>query len=267
MEQTKGSIMDIATVIGLILGIVLVIGSIAMGGGGLGPFVNIPSLMITVGGSFAALLINFPIGKVLGMFSVVKNCFTVKLPSPATVITQFRDLATVARRDGLLALESQIEEINDPFMVRGLEMVISGTSKEDIQTLLETEVSYVEERHKTGKKILDALAAAAPAFGMIGTLIGLIQMLRTLDDPSQIGGGMATALLTTLYGAMVANMFCIPLAGKLENRSREEVLIRELTIVGLVSLVEGQAPRTVQERLVAFLSPNDRPEEETRAAA
>jgi chemotaxis protein MotA len=259
--------MDIATIIGLVLGISLVLGSIVIGGGGIGPFINYPSLMITVGGSVAALLINFPLNIVLSVFGVIKNCFTTKLLTPSEVIDQFKELAAVARRDGLLALESHAAEVSDGFLKRGLEMVIGGTSKEDIQSVLETEVNYVEERHRTGRKILDNLGAAAPAFGMVGTLIGLVQMLRTLDDPSQIGGGMATALLTTLYGALIANLFCIPLAGKLETRSKEEVMVRELMIAGLVSLVEGQTPRTIQERLMAFLSPGTRPVEQSQTAA
>ncbi len=259
--------MDIATIIGLLLGIMLVIGSILMGSGGLMPFINIPSMMITIGGSFSALLINFPLGSVLGVFGVVKKCFLQKLPSPQNVIDQFKDFSGVARRDGLLALEDRVAEIEDEFMSRGLALVIGGTPKEEIQTVLETEVSYIDERHKLGKKIIDALGAAAPAFGMIGTLIGLVQMLRTLDDPSQIGGGMATALLTTLYGAIIANLFCIPLAGKLDTRNKEEILIRELMTAGLLSLVEGQSPRTVEGRLIAFLSPKTRPEEEAQTAA
>ena len=137
-------------------------------------------------------------------------------------------------------------------------MVIGGSAKEDIQTVLETEVAYIEERHEVGKKVLDAMGAAAPAFGMIGTLIGLVQMLRTLDDPSKIGGGMATALLTTLYGAMTANMFCIPLAGKLEQRNKQEMLVRELMIMGILSLLEGQTPRVIEERLSSFVSPKER---------
>ena len=203
--------MDIATIIGLLMGILLVLGSILMGSGGLTPFINIPSMMITIGGSFAALLINFPLSSVLGVFGVIKKCFSQKLPSPQEVIDQFKDFSGVARRDGLLALEDRVAEIDDEFMSRGLALVIGGTPKEEIQKVLETEVSYIDERHKLGKKIIEALGAAAPAFGMIGTLIGLVQMLRTLDDPSQIGGGMATALLTTLYGAIIANLFCIPL--------------------------------------------------------
>ena len=259
--------MDIATIFGLALGIILVLGSILMGSGGLVPFINYPSMMITIGGSFAALLINFPLSSCLGVFGVVKNCFTQQLPSPAEVIDQFKDLSAIARRDGLLALEDRAEEITDEFMSRGLGLVIGGTAKEEIQTILETELSYIDERHKLGKKIIDALGSAAPAFGMIGTLIGLVQMLRTLDDPSQIGGGMATALLTTLYGAILANLFCIPLAGKLDTRNKEEILVRELITAGLVSLVEGQSPRVVEGRLVAYISPKIRPLEEAQAAA
>ena len=258
--------MDIATIIGLLLGTGLVIGSILIGGGGLGPFMNVPSLMIVVGGSLAALLINFPLKSVLGVFGVVKNCFTVKLPTSMETIEKFKDLATIARRDGLLALDNELTEIDDAFLTRGLEMVISGTSKEDVQNVLETEVSCVEQRHQTGKRIIDALGSAAPAFGMVGTLIGLVQMLRELDDPSRIGIGMATALLTTLYGALIANLFCIPLAGKLETRSKEEVMIRDLMIAGLVSLVDGQPPRNMEERLVAFISPKSRPQREGEAA-
>ena len=253
--------MDIATIIGIILGTVLVLGSIALGGPLL-PFINVPSLMITVGGSIAALLMNFPLASCLGVFGVVKNCFTVKLPSAGETVAQFREFATVVRKDGLLALESHTEEITDGFLKRGLEMVLSGTSREDVQTVLETELTYIEQRHQTGKKIIDATAAAAPAFGMIGTLIGLVQMLRSLDDPSQIGVGMATALLTTLYGAVIANMFCLPLAGKLETRSKEEVQFRELIIAGLISLIEGHPPRNVEERLLAFVSPKTRKERE-----
>lgn len=250
--------MDIATIVGLVLGMGLVIGSIAIGGGGMGPFLNVPSLMITVGGSVAAILINFPLSNVISVMSVVRKCFTVSLPSAADVIDQFKEFSTIARRDGLLALEGETEHIDDEFLKRGLEMVIGGSSAEDVETILTTEVTYIEQRHQRGKKLLDATAAAAPAFGMIGTLIGLVQMLRTLDDPSQIGVGMATALLTTLYGALIANLFCIPLAGKLEARSQEEVMVRELMISGLVALVQGHPPRVLEERLVAFLAPAGR---------
>ena len=167
-------------------------------------------------------------------------------------------MATTAKKDGLLALEQQLENITDDFMKRGIESLIGGSTPEQIREILEIELGCIESRHQTGKKIVDSIGAAAPAFGMIGTLIGLVQMLRNLDDPSQIGGGMATALLTTLYGALVANVACIPLAGKLETRNTEEMTLRELMITGICLLGEGAAPRAVEEQLSSFLSPKTR---------
>ncbi|MCA9136742.1 MAG: MotA/TolQ/ExbB proton channel family protein [Planctomycetales bacterium] len=250
--------MDIATILGLILGFGLILASIAMGGGGLGPFVDPPSIMIVFGGAAAASLINFPLKTNLGSFTVVLKCFLFKLPSPNETIAQFKKFAEVVRKDGLLALEDQASAIKDDFMKRGLESLISGVPAEDVARTLETELAYIEQRHAAGKKLIDSAGAAAPAFGMIGTLIGLVQMLRSLDDPSKIGGGMATALLTTLYGALIANVVCIPLAGKLEARNQEESAIRELIIRGITLLGEGESPRVVEEKLLGFLSPKVR---------
>lgn len=258
--------MDIATVGGLVVAIALVIGSILLGGP-LTPFIHAASAMIVIGGSSCAIFITFPMKNALGTLSVIKNCFLFKLPTPNEVIEQFSEFATTARRDGLLALEGAVETIEDPFLKRGLEQVVGGTSAEELADSLDREVEQVDNRHAAGKKIIDAVAAAAPAFGMIGTLIGLVQMLKNLSDPSQIGEGMATALLTTLYGAVVANMFCIPLAGKLESRATEETMIRELMITGLVSLVEGHAPRAVEERLQAYLAPKARIDSSAQQAA
>ena len=161
--------MDIATIVGLLLGIGLVLSAIMMGGGGIMPFINIPSLMITVGGSFAAVLINFPLGACLGVFGVIKKCFTTKLPAPADIIAQFKEFSTIARRDGLLVFESKVEEITDDFTARGLGLVIGGATKEEVEMNLEVEISYIDERHKLGKKIVDGLGAAAPACGLVGT--------------------------------------------------------------------------------------------------
>ena len=250
--------MDIATIIGLILGFGLILASIMMGGAGIMPFVDIPSMMIVFGGAIAAILINFPLGHCLGTFNVVLKCFLFKLPNPIDTIEKFKDLAAVAKKEGLLALEQKIEELSDDFMKRGFESLIAGSSPEQIRASLETELGYIDQRHVTGKKIVDACGAAAPAFGMIGTLIGLVMMLRNLSDPSQIGAGMATALLTTLYGALVANVVCIPLAGKLETRNAEETTLRELMIDGICSIGNGDSPKAVEEQLLAFLSPKTR---------
>jgi chemotaxis protein MotA len=249
---------DIATIVGLISGFSLILVSILVGGAGLMPFVDLASVLIVFGGSVAAVLINFPLSNCLGAFSVVMKCFLFKLPDPFTTIRQFKEMATVAKKDGLLALESQLEQVSDPFLKRGIEQLIGGSSPDQIRASLETEVSYIEQRHMVGKKIIDAFGAAAPAFGMIGTLIGLVLMLRNLDDPSQIGGGMATALLTTLYGALVANVVCIPLAGKLETRNGEETMIREMMIEGICCIGDGNSPSIIEEQLLAFISPRAR---------
>lgn len=250
--------MDIATIIGLILGFGLILASIAMGGGGLGPFIDVPSGMIVFGGAIAATLINFPLKTCLGTFGVVMKCFLFKLPEPSETIEQFKKFAEIARKDGLLALENSVAEIKDDFTRRGIEALVGGGSAVEVAEGLNTELGYIQARHVQGKKIIDSAGAAAPAFGMIGTLIGLVQMLRALDDPSKIGGGMATALLTTLYGALVANVVCIPMAGKLEARNGEETMIRELIIRGVVLLGEEATPRVIEEELLTYLAPKTR---------
>ncbi len=258
--------MDIATIIGLILGFGLILASIAMGGSGLEPFIDAPSMMIVFGGSIAASLINFPLKNVLGSFGVVMKCFLLKIPEPKTMIKEFKELAQLARKDGLLALEQKTGDIEDDFMKRGIESLIGGTPVDQLRDTLETELSCIDDRHAMGKKFVDAMGAAAPAFGMIGTLIGLVQMLQSLDDPSKIGGGMAVALLTTLYGAVVANVICIPLSGKLEARAKEETAVRELIITGIIAIGGGATPRAVEEQLATFIAPKSRAEVATEAA-
>ena len=249
--------MDLATIIGLIAGLAVVGGAIFAGGDFMS-FVDIPSMMIVFGGAIAAILINFPLSNCLGSFSVIMKCFLFKLPDPFRIIEQMKEMAGTAKKDGLLALENELENVQYEFLQRGLESLIGGASPEQIRNSLEMEASYIDQRHSIGKKIVDACGAAAPAFGMIGTLIGLVMMLRNLSDPSQIGAGMATALLTTLYGALVANVVCIPLAGKLETRNAEENLLLELTIEGICCIGEGNSPNVLEENLLAFLSPSAR---------
>jgi chemotaxis protein MotA len=256
--------MDFATIIGMILGFAFIIGAITMHGS-LKDFVDVPGAMVAFGGSTSALFVMFPMKKVFGVFGVVKKCFLTKLPDPKDELARLTQLATVARKDGLLALEKELANISDPFLIRGLEMVVDGTSKEKLEEVLNIELSCIQDRHSLGKKIFDQLGASLPAFGMVGTLIGLIQMLGELDDPSKIGAGMAVAMVTTFYGAFVANMIYLPMAGTLEARSKEETLLRELMIRGLVALVEGDPPRSMESKLKAFLAPKAR--ESARAEA
>lgn len=252
--------MDIATLIGIIAAALLVLGSI-LTGQGVSFFFNLPSVMIVFGGAFGATLVNFPLSEVLAVINVAKNAFLAKSVSSVETIETLVQVAEKARREGILAIERELDEIDDPFMKLGIQYAVDGTEPETIRAILESELSSMEERHKQGKKVLDALGTYAPAFGMIGTLIGLIQMLAALDDPSQIGAGMAVALVTTLYGALAANIVFIPMAGKLEFRSREEVRRKELVIEGILSIQSGDNPRIVREKLKTFLPPAQREQE------
>lgn len=257
--------MDIGTLLGFLLGFLFTVAAICMHGSLL-DFIDLPGAMITFGGAGAALFINFPLKKVLGSFNVVKHCFLDKLPEPQEEIRILSELATVARRDGLLALEKNLAEVEDPFLIRGLEMVIDGTQKEKLEELLTLEVENIQARHLTGKKIFEQLGYSLPAFGMVGCLVGLVQMMQKLDDPSKIGAGMAVAMVGTFYGVFTANLVFLPLAGKLDTRSKEEVMLRDLMIHGLVALVEGEAPRALESKLKTFLAPKMRQDDETSAA-
>ena len=235
-------------------GLVLVIGAIVIGGGA--GFLNLPSMLITFGGAFAATLMNFPLKKVIGTFGVVRKAFINRDKDQLALFHQLSEFAIRARRDGILGLESEVESLEDPFMKKGLQMGVDGNAAEVIEAVLEQDINSMVERHMTGHAIFQAIGAYAPAFGMIGTLIGLIQMLRNLQDPNSIGSGMAVALLTTMYGAMVANMIALPIAGKLEQRTKEEVSIRRMVLQGVLSIQQGDSPRVAQEKLRSYLSPS-----------
>ncbi len=250
--------MDLATLSGIILGLVLIIGSIALQGS-LGSFVSTSSILIVLGGTISATLINFNLSQVVGSVKVANVALlNSKHEEPKDVIDNIVKFAEKARREGLLALEAEAELLDDDFMKKGVELIVDGTDAELVREILETELSFLEERHRTGASLFENMGAYAPAFGMIGTLIGLILMLGSLDDPESIGPGMATALITTLYGSFMANLFFIPLAGKLKLRSADEILNKQLVIEGILSIQAGENPRIVAEKMKAFLSPTSR---------
>lgn len=249
--------MDIATVVGILSGLVL-LGTALGRSGGLKAFWDAPSLMITVGGTIAATFINYPLDQILSIFTVVKHVFLRKLPPPEDVIAQLVYFTEKARREGILALEEEAEALDDEFIKKGLQLVVDGSDPELVRNILETELAFVEERHKSSQGLFITMGTLAPAFGMLGTIIGLIAMLRSLDDPRSIGPAMALALITTFYGSLIANLICIPIAGKLRIRSGEEVLLKELVIEGVLSLQAGENPRLVEEKLKAFLPPKAR---------
>jgi chemotaxis protein MotA len=251
--------MDIATIIGVLLGFLVVIGS-CVAGGMWKAFIHIPSLALTVGGMLCATLIHFSLPQFLGIFSIVKKTIVTKIPPPTDIIQNMVNFAAINRRDGALALEQEIPKLTDLFFVKGMQMLVDGQDSETIRDLLSLEIEYLKDRHSTGKKILEFMGAAAPAFGMIGTLIGLVQMLKNLSSPDQIGAGMAVALLTTFYGAFVANLIFIPLAGKLGIYSKAETTAKEMIVEGVCAISEGDSPTVIREKMQAFVSQSRRHE-------
>jgi chemotaxis protein MotA len=251
--------MDVATIIGVILGFLVVIGAI-VAGGGWQTFIHIPSMAITLGGMLCATLIHFSLPQFLGIFSVIKKTIISKIPSQSDLIQKMVNFAAINRRDGALALEQEIPNLDNSFFKKGLQLLVDGRDSEQIRDFMSVEVQYLQDRHSTGKKILEFMGAAAPAFGMIGTLIGLVQMLRSLDSPNAIGGGMAVALLTTFYGALAANLIFIPLAGKLGIYSKAEATVIEMIVEGVCSIADGDNPTIVREKLQAFVSQSRREE-------
>jgi chemotaxis protein MotA len=251
--------MDIATIIGTLLGFMIITSAI-VSSSGWQIFIHLPSMAITIGGMLCATLIHFSLPQFLGIFSVIKKTIVTKIPSHKELIQKMVNFAAINRRDGALALEPEIANLGDPFFIKGLQMLVDGQDSEAIRELLEPEIQHLQERHSKGKKILEFMGAAAPAFGMIGTLIGLIQMLRTLESPESIGSGMAVALLTTFYGALTANLIFLPLAGKLGIYSKEETTAMEMIAEGLCAIAQGDNPTIVRERIQAFVSQNRRQE-------
>lgn len=255
--------MDIATIIGIVFAFGMVLMGI-MVGGPLTLFYDTPSLFIVLGGTFGIIFINFPLKEVFGLAGVVRNVFFTQVRDAKSLIPTFVNYATIARREGILALENAAESLGDPFMKKGLELVIDGLEPQSIRDMLETEIEQIEQRHSKGADIFNALATYAPAMGMIGTLIGLVQMLQSMNDPSTIGPAMAVALITTFYGAIIANMMALPMAGKLVARSREESLEKGMIIEGIMSISAGDNPKIVERKLHSYLSPNLRDESVNR---
>ncbi len=247
--------MDIATILGVISAFGLVCIAIFMGGG-IQLFLNIPALMIVTGGTLGATMINYPLKEVFGVFSVVKKALFTKNSPVDDLIKKFIKFANKSRKEGILSLESEIKDVTDEFLKKGVQLSIDGLEPQEIRDVLETEVDFIRTRHQLGAEIFATMGAFAPALGMIGTLIGLVQMLQTMDDPGSIGPAMAVALLTTFYGSIIANIVCLPIAGKLRTRSKEEVLAKEMSIQGIISISNGDNPRILEQKLLAFIPPN-----------
>jgi chemotaxis protein MotA len=250
--------MDVTTVVGLMLAFVLLGWSLSAGGSDIGLFMDAPSMVMVLGGTIAVTLVNFRSGDLRGITRVMTRAVLFRLPSPSQEIERIISYANLARKEGLLALEAKLQEVDDRFFAKGIQLVIDGFSADTVRDIMDLELSWQHQRHAAGKKMLDQMGAMAPAFGMIGTLVGLVQMLANLSDPTMIGAGMAKALLTTFYGAVLANVVFIPLAGKLDVRAKEESLLRELMIEGIVAIQSGEKPQLIKEKLKGFLPPSSR---------
>ncbi len=249
--------MDISTILGIVFGFGLVISAMAVGGG-LGWFINLPSAMIVLGGTLGASLINYPMSDIIGVVKVAKNIFLRKKLKTEEVIEILVDMSKISRRDGILALEDKVEEIKDPFLAKGIMLMIDGIEPAALSRILHTELEFISERHRLGAEIFTTMGNFAPAMGMVGTLIGLIKMLVDMDDPSSIGPSMAIALITTFYGVIMANLVFLPAAGKLKTRSSSEVMLKQLIISGILAVQSGDNPRILEEKLYSFISPDKR---------
>ncbi|WP_313756560.1 motility protein A [Tissierella sp.] len=249
--------MDIATILGLFLGIGFTIWGILQSGS-LSDYWDFPSVIIVLGGTVAATFLAYPLKDISNIGRVLQKAFTHKATSANEIIENIINLANVARKEGLLSLEEYASKLEDDFLKKGIMLIVDGTDPDLVRNILETELMFLEERHGQGQGTLEAMGSFAPAFGMLGTLIGLINMLQKMDDPKAIGPNMSVALITTFYGSALANIIFLPLAQKLKVRSKSEVLVKELMIEGLLSIQAGENPRIIEEKLKTFIPPEMR---------
>ena len=252
--------MDIASLLGLVLGLVMTIYGIVSTGASIQSYIDPPSIIITIGGSLSSLLTSMKLPDVI---NALKNGIKLavnepKNSDPKEVITQILDMANVARKEGLLALEETANGIDDEFLKKGVMLVVDGTDADLVRAILENDMGSMVARHQTIIGFFDFWAAQGPAWGMIGTLIGLINMLNDLQDASSIGPNMATALITTFYGSLIANWICQPIEQKLKVNSDAEVQTKTLMVEGLLSIQAGENPRVIEEKLKTFLAPSER---------
>jgi chemotaxis protein MotA len=222
--------------------------------GNVADFLNIPSVFIVFGGVIASTIVSYPMESLKNLGKLIGNAFKVKKVDYQSDIENIVKIANIARREGILALEESVKEMNDPFMQKGIMLIIDGSDPELVKSVLETELIFIKERHSSGQAILLQMSSFSPAFGMIGTLVGLINMLQRLDDPSTLGPSMAVALVTTFYGVVLANLLFTPFAKKLGVQSNEECLRKEMILEGILSIQDGENPRIIREKLNAFLS-------------
>ncbi|MUV39293.1 putative 29.3 kDa protein in ccpA 3'region [Lentibacillus sp. JNUCC-1] len=255
---------DILTPIGITLGFIMIMLAILSKGGGEGirSFLDVASIFVVIGGLGASMLISFKMDQIKLTNSVIKEAFHQNEQRLPELIHLFVRLSERARREGLLALENELEEVEDPFIKKGVLLAVDGIEPDIITDIMNAEITAMEERHYKGRSIIEKAGEYAPAWGMIGTLVGLVLMLNSLQDPTTLGPNMAVALLTTLYGTVLSNLIFIPMAGKLESKTEEELFIKQVIIEGVIGVQSGQNPRILEEKLSAFLPTHGKVKEE-----
>lgn len=249
--------MDIATVIGIIAGIVCIIGTILFESS-LMTYWNIPALAIVVGGGCASVCVGYPIEQVGSVIRLIVRIFIFKLEKPEQIVANLVEISNKARKGGLLSIESDINNTKDPYLASALQMTVDGVKTPDIAGIMQNKMAVIKEEQKLGAAMFATLGSAAPAFGMIGTLIGLVQMLANLDDPAKIGPSMSVAMIATLYGAVLANFVCLPTATKLKIRCNEEIANMNIIYEGIISIREGEHPKLMEEKLGVYLHHNNK---------
>lgn len=251
--------MEKGTLIGLLAGFAVIIaGCLITAGGALGIYGDIASVFITILGSFCAVAVGTPWDRLWKFPQLMKLTFQQKKVDPSSTVETLVTFAEKARREGVLSLEDDVEEIPDPFLKKAIQLVVDGTDPEIVKRIMFNEIDQMEIRHGQFRKILEDWGYLAPSFGMIGTLIGLIAMLRNLEDKSSIGVGMSVALITTLYGAIMANLIFIPMGYKLDLYNQLDVLMKEIIIEGVLSIQAGDNPAILRERLNSFIAVSER---------
>jgi len=244
--------MDIASIIGLIGAVGMILGAM-ISGGGIGPFIDVPSILIVFGGTFFAVMYTAPLPTFLGSFAVMAKAFLPPIKKMDQLVERMSELAAIARKDGMMALEGQ--DVPDKFFQKGLQMLVDGADEGKLVTQLNQEIKAMKSRHEANQGVVKGWIDIAPAMGMIGTLIGLVLMLGNMADPKAIGPAMAVALLTTLYGAFIANVMFMPMLVKLEGYTAYELIYRDLVVIGLRNIARGESPRNIQDQMVANLPP------------
>ena len=250
--------MDLASIIGIVGALGMVVMSILTSGGNITSVINLPSFLMVAVGSYFALILSTTLSDGLGIWSILGRTFRIPVFNEQGIITKMMAFSEKARREGLLALEDELEDLDDEFMKKGLRLVVDGTDAEVIKNLMELELSQMQGTHADKINLVNMWAALAPGLGMLGTVVGLISMLRNLDDKSSIGPNMALALVTTFYGSMIANLILIPISGKLRGHDAKETTVKEMVIEGVLSIQAGDNTRILAMKLLAYLDPTER---------